>query len=260
MINVVRPKDVPEILTTNGVKENEENKRLYEDKPASYLDGTDKFDIKPAIYGDRKTVKAILKKAQHYKCCYCEKDQEDEDGAVEHYRPKGEYKNGEKGHEGKPGYYWLAYEWTNLLFVCNKCNRAKSSYFPLLQGESNRARCHQDTIDAETPLIIDPSTNIDISQHIDFKNQFIQISGNSKYGQETIKYCQLDRDALNNKRYKAIKEIEKCIAILKGELAMQEKDIEDSKSYLRDVLDGIAEYSVMGRAYLKQFKITYTKN
>ncbi len=29
------------------------------------------------------------------------------------------------------GYYWLGYEWSNLLLVCQRCNNKKSSHFPI---------------------------------------------------------------------------------------------------------------------------------
>jgi 5-methylcytosine-specific restriction endonuclease McrA len=76
------------------------------------------------------------------KCAYCEAPIRDyQPGDVEHFRPKAGVsdENGQAvflfdeegqvqvGADGKPvehpGYYWLAYEWTNLLPACAKCNQ-----------------------------------------------------------------------------------------------------------------------------------------
>lgn len=73
-------------------------------------------------------VKNKLSKIYNNKCAFCEFDTTA--GAVlqvEHYRPKAKVKE-EPSHNG---YYWLGYEWTNLLFACSRCNRAKSTHFPI---------------------------------------------------------------------------------------------------------------------------------
>ena len=76
------------------------------------------------------------------KCAYCEAPIRDyQHGDVEHFRPKagvtdengqpvclfdeqGQVQIGADGEPVKhPGYYWLAYEWTNLLPTCVKCNQ-----------------------------------------------------------------------------------------------------------------------------------------
>ena len=68
------------------------------------------------------------------KCAYCEgRILSTQPGDIEHYRPKGmvTHQNGKcvmvDANGGKkvphPGYYWLAYEWSNLLYACIDCNR-----------------------------------------------------------------------------------------------------------------------------------------
>jgi hypothetical protein len=77
-----------------------------------------KFDNK--IYGS-KTAKEKLKEIFNKKCAFCETNTHA--GAhkdVEHYRYKSLY-------------YWLGYEWTNLLLACQICNRDfKKTQFPLV--------------------------------------------------------------------------------------------------------------------------------
>ncbi len=75
-----------------------------------------------------------LKKLYHNKCAYCETDSSA--GApfeIEHFRPKKKV-TGKQEHRG---YYWLGYEWSNLLLSCRACNTKKSNKFPI-HDEKNR--------------------------------------------------------------------------------------------------------------------------
>jgi hypothetical protein len=44
-------------------------------------------------------------------------------GLWRHYRPKGGFRQRRSGVLKVPGYYWLAYDWRNLLVSCAVCNR-----------------------------------------------------------------------------------------------------------------------------------------
>jgi hypothetical protein len=75
----------------------------------------------------------------HYKCAYCERIYKMD---VEHYRPSKEVRDEQNVNViivnragiamNHPGYYWLCYEWSNLLPACPSCNRegGKISRFP----------------------------------------------------------------------------------------------------------------------------------
>jgi len=114
------------------------------------------------------------------KCAYCEAPIRDyQHGDVEHFRPKAGVtdENGQPvfllDEDGKvqvdadgepvehPGYYWLAYEWTNLLPACVKCNQAdvrqgsrtgKHSRFPVEGRHAQRP----EEVAQEKPLLINP--------------------------------------------------------------------------------------------------------
>jgi len=61
----------------------------------------------------------------HGKCAYCaSKITSIYNGDIEHFRPKGGY--GETNPIKKPGYYWLASDWNNLLFACPFCNQTNT--------------------------------------------------------------------------------------------------------------------------------------
>ena len=107
------------------------------------------------------------------KCAYCEqKIYTDQYGDVEHYRPKGavtEEDNRpvmvETGGEvmEHPGYYWLCYDWSNLLPACELCNRTwREGSGGRLIGKGNRfpvrdfraLRLGEE--DYENPLLLHP--------------------------------------------------------------------------------------------------------
>ena len=72
-----------------------------------------------------KSVKNALIKAQHEKCCFCEaKGTHVAYGDVEHFRPKGGFRQDPNDPLGRPGYYWHAYAWENLFFSCRAFIRA----------------------------------------------------------------------------------------------------------------------------------------
>ncbi|AUX44887.1 uncharacterized protein SOCE26_063570 [Sorangium cellulosum] len=57
----------------------------------------------------------------------------------------------------RPGYYWLAYEWDNLLFSCGICNGThKRNLFPLGNPEK-RARSRRAKLSVEEPLLVHPA-------------------------------------------------------------------------------------------------------
>ncbi len=115
----------------------------------------------------RREVKKELELLFHGKCAYCEsKYLHNQPGDVEHFRPKGGYVVG--GELRKPGYWWLAASWSNLLPSCIDCNRkraqefsgeveqgsGKENLFPILD-ETRRARKRGEE-EGETRLLLDP--------------------------------------------------------------------------------------------------------
>ena len=85
-----------------------------------------KHNFNGSIYRDK--TKAALETLYKHKCAYCETDTTA--GAplqVEHFRPKANV----QGDSTHFGYYWMAYEWSNLTLGCSVCNRKKGIHFPI---------------------------------------------------------------------------------------------------------------------------------
>jgi hypothetical protein len=248
MIRVQRPANVPAKLSTDGTQETQANIAAYALDPQAYDAGSKKLKIKGAIY-NHSSVKPVLKLAQHDKCCYCEKKQRDEHGAVEHFRPKSGYKptTNKKQKLHWPGYYWLGYEWTNFYFSCNPCNNRKSSYFPLV-NEQKRAKKPADSIAGEKPWLLEPGGSKNPRKHISFSNQLIQ--GTTPYGWKTIEICGLDRPALDEDRQERIALIEANIIIFQN----QHSSLAERKAARRFLLDcqkAKAPFSAMAQDFLR---------
>ena len=116
MIRIIRPADIPPQLRNQGA-------------PANAA------AVSRHIYAHPE-LKRVLVHSHRGKCCCEQKIQVD--GDVEHFRPKSHY-------------YWLAYDWTNLLWACSPCNsRYKRTHFPL-EDESHRGT------QLEKALLINPA-------------------------------------------------------------------------------------------------------
>jgi uncharacterized protein (TIGR02646 family) len=80
-------------------------------------------------------VKKALENQFNKKCAYCEsKVTPTSNIDKEHFRPKGSIIDKEKSVSIKPGYYWLAAKWDNLLLACANCNRTGT--FETIEGIS----------------------------------------------------------------------------------------------------------------------------
>ena len=185
---------VPAILDTGG-----QGQSALEQFKTDYDNGIREFKFSSKIYG-HKTVKKALKTAQHDKCCFCEaKVSHISHGDVEHFRPKAGFKIQLKTKLTKPGYFWLAYDFSNLYFSCQICNQSfKKNYFPLAD-EMKRARSHNDDHLNEDCLILDPGDD-NPDEHLYFEQEVIKVKNDSLRGTETIKRTGLDRKKLEDKR------------------------------------------------------------
>ena len=152
-----------------------------------------------------KKYKLVLKylwDQQLAKCCFCDCYQHPEYNDVEHYRPKTAVKHSEEG-EVKPGYWWLAWTWENLMFCCSTCNRSfKRTSFPLDEASVPLKPMEQPP-GQEIALLINPYEENPI-EHIQFKR--IQVGdydrwcpfprNQSRKGERTIKVVGLRRPSL----------------------------------------------------------------
>jgi hypothetical protein len=144
---------------------------LYEGDPVSYDNGK-QFTFNADLYA-HKEVRERLRKSHHVKCCYCEMKIPIPYASshIEHFRPKAYSQQTLGSKKRYPGYFWLAYEWTNLYFSCQFCNVShKRNVFPL-GDPARRAKKKGDSLSRESALLIDPGGVEDPRDHIEFHNE-----------------------------------------------------------------------------------------
>ena len=239
----------PNILTTDGVAKRNEHIADFAANEAGFRDGSRngaRFDFDSSIYGD-STVKEPLETIQNFKCCFCEsKYKHITSGDVEHFRPKAAYTQGRGGAFTfvRPGYFWLAYEWDNLLVSCEVCNqRKKGNYFPI---KNRIRRCQDQTYDynQEEPWFINPSL-IDPEYHISFYKEVP--THITHEGAKTIDFLGLDREELNEMRRKSLndlKALEDSYLVSIG-FPIENQIRENFFKRLRAVLNENGEYYLM---------------
>jgi uncharacterized protein (TIGR02646 family) len=178
MISVRRPAEAPKCLD-HSVPDSRASKELRAATTYYAVCPLPPKGYPHDVYKDDSVV-AALGTLFHNKCAYCEsRYQHVHPMDVEHFRPKsGVMVNGKLE---RPGYYWLAGEWTNLLPSCIHCNResyhlqfeekdpeksGKANWFPLPSGQKH-ARAPAD-VAQETPLLLNPCED-DPNQHLSFE-------------------------------------------------------------------------------------------
>jgi hypothetical protein len=126
------------------------------------------------------------------KCAYCETSIAGRDQiAVDHYRPRTKAEGLAKGEISPDHYWWLAYEWRNLVPSCTRCVRAKRNRFPVL---GRRAEPFS-SLDGESPLVLCPYGPLEPDEHLWFEESG-HVNPLSDQGEVTIQVLELNRDDL----------------------------------------------------------------
>ena len=204
----------------------------FEEKRINLLERKEDHQFDGRIYNN--AVKQELKELYYNKCAYCESIMSDDTFTIEHYRPK----------KGSFSYYWLGYEWSNLLPVCYKCNNAKGDKFPVevpSRGFLNSAiKCRVktpkllpnedldiDAMKANHPYLLDEKPYL-LHPEIDEPKEFLRINRNGeltfKIEQEvnefyykranyTISLTNLNRDSLIVQRRKVMERFEHLLRV-----------------------------------------------
>src|SRR5262249_32784692 len=107
--------------------------------------------------GTRDTLAKIF----HSKCAACESRV----GVgsfvdVTHFRPKARVLE----DKSSQGYWWLAYDWSNLYVLCPRCLHMKAARFPIA---GKRALSPSDKLSRESPFLLDPCVD-DPNVHLAF--------------------------------------------------------------------------------------------
>lgn len=211
-------------------------------------------------------VKAALEELFHDKCAYCEtKIAAGFDWDVEHFRPKGKVAE----RDDHPGYYWLAYEWSNLYPSCSHCNQrrrdrprwgdlrfagsgGKLDQFPL-EDESTRALSPDGDLGSEKRLLLDPCDDRP-EEHLRFTvdGQIVAAAG-SQQGEISIKVFHLARRRLRDRRRDQVEAVVALLKIVhKHEAEGNEEAAQDFRAFLDTwFLADSCEYAAVARAVVR---------
>ncbi len=194
-------------------------------------------------------------------------------GDMEHFRPKGKVTDlsdqsiriqDDDGHEKEhPGYYWLAYDWENLLPSCQLCNQpskdldsatgqtvklGKRSRFPLTSG--SRYTWHPDhDLSAESPVFINPVQE-DPAEHLEVDLETGLMSSKTARGRVCIDVFGLNlRDGLPEGRRNAMLAVQAVLV----QLVHETTDLERQQlciNRLMQIRGGSEPYTLAARALL----------
>lgn len=189
---------------------------------------TGRYDVKQRLY--KAGAPSLV---QHFKrkCGYCESvvvDATVRNPDVEHYRPKGRLREypgkgvvTDDGGRAHPGYFWLAYTWSNLLPSCPACNRpgtqttsrktvGKWDFFPIM-GRRVFDPTSDDIDEIEQPQLLNPWRD-DPAEHLTFDDRTGIIGSRTVRGKVTIDLLDLNRDGLLTQRNEAVQAARVAVA------------------------------------------------
>jgi len=238
-------------------------------------------------------VVGALNELFHHKCAYCESSYKATSPVdVEHFRPKGAVvirgAGGAKDKRDKPGYYWLAATWENLLASCPDCNRARTHLFqdpdddeetPGVRGKENKFPLLDEQRRARTPpasgegteagqrLLIDPCRDRP-EAHLEFHPDglvWARKSGStpSRKGLESIVAYGLTRKGLKEERRAHLLEVARKMRSMLFHIDELDRNPGNAASeaefrIMRDELRGMTAadqlYAGMTRQYVRDFE------
>lgn len=186
----------------------------------------------------KKKVRESLSAMFQGKCAYCESKFESTSyGPVEHYRPKSKY-------------WFLASEWSNLLWSCTVCNTKKSNEFPV-EGDHFPDEANWQS---ERPLLLNPCEPGFDAGTIQFGPGGTVQARRRKgrrdpRGAATIKVVGLDRDRLKEAREEKLRNLELYWSLLEQALRSG-NGVEEAKQRLIEAGAPGAQFAVMARQFV----------
>lgn len=189
-------------------------------------------------------IKDLLVNSQNNHCCYCQHPIPAKYNDVEHFRPQKAPANS-KDH---PGYWWLVYEYRNLMFACPECNRSNKQHnFPInaanwdqdYQEYFNDSDNYMNTIDQkEQPLLInpledDPEEYFAYIWNVPKLVSIISTKKDPDRSKVSIRQLKLDREFLKIQRGKLLYRIQSIATRMKKALIIN--DLEEIQIAANDI-------------------------
>lgn len=177
-----------------------------------------------------KRLKVHLHEVFHGKCGYCEiKIDHPELGTVDRYRPNNGVRDKNEFYQDL--YWWLTFEWNNLIYACKECNQYKGNYFPI---KGRRALNEKDDYENEHRMLLNPYLD-ETGKHLNYiHSNDGHIDALTDEGNQTIELLRLNRTNLLEGRRKARKEIIEAVESL---VIGKQIDSPSVKKYLGNIYE-----------------------
>jgi hypothetical protein len=231
----------------------------------SLVRNNEPIEIDNNLYKRQKTV---IFQAFDDKCAFCESRLlHNQPGDVEHFRPKKTPTDKENNRvcrlnkKGKPikkngevdlhkGYYWLAYEWSNLLPSCTICNRSyKRNRFPIAGVRAFKPGKEKD----EKPLLLNPLID-NPGKHFKLDPEVGILAGLTPKGEMCIEVLGLNREELVEERIDAYFALESLIKTAHSEsVNLSSATVKNALNKIVMSYKGSGEYSFATKHALKKY-------
>ena len=247
MISIERQAAVPETLNSVAVRNAQAAIRAAAtgSKPGG--------ELFKSLWGS-DDVRRAVSVMQFRKCGYCERIRDhNRESDVEHFRPKA----GVTEVPRHKGYWWLAYEWKNLLFSCRHCNQQyKMNYFPV-PDELYRAESESDDLDLERAYLIDP-TSEDPEPYFTYDwvsepdRVWIQPARDDERARITIQILRLNRDDLLVERGTVVETLSAVAATMTvARHRMAQWAIDEARVAIRKLTEPKCTFAGLRRFYFR---------
>ena len=205
----------------------------------------------------------------HGKCAYCEAYlTPNQQGDIDHYRPKAAVRNldnirvkinlGGKSSD-HPGYYWLTYDWRNLLPSCILCNRFSNNVNGQFVGKGERFPVERDKYATrpneesnETPLLLNPTLD-NPAEHLSFDKSTGLITWQSQRGKITCEVLGLNKFCRHEMRKKVFDDITIKMGFYFMAKTQRQAVPETIKKSIETIKEGGDEYTMAARAAIDNF-------
>lgn len=195
----------------------------------------------------------------HGKCCFCERKRDKaREPDVEHYRPKC----GVAEDNTHTGYWWLAYEWDNLLWSCKACNEdKKGTHFPI---RGRRVRNEGGNLAGEDPLLLNPAVDdCELFFRYDWTKTdeiLVPIQSNNLEARvgvtiETLGLNRLELLQERGSRIQFLKSIAYGLIVCRDQAGLAERK-EECISNLKKAISPESEFSGLARCYFRSFHLS----
>jgi hypothetical protein len=230
--------------------------------------------VKADVYGAQKRRFYVMDGPPFWgKCAYCEtRIHPGMHGDLDHFRPKAAVTNldGSKVMvkidgvlHPHPGYYWLTYDWTNLLPTCQLCNQpstdartgesiGKRDRFPIV---GTYRACKPSEEEKEQPMLLNPAWD-DPNDHLLLDRTGVMASKTER-GRACIEVFGLNRRGLPDERATKYKETQRLLRGLHGLLqnAPNSEETRDELNRLARIKAGHEPHTMAARLAIRDFGI-----